>query len=112
MPVLRPPTQPKAWSSCSRLPQSISLTPSIILTGLAVGIVLSLVSAIQPSIEASHVQPNLLIRAGMHQRVTPTRQFTFVLIAAFSFAAAALSASLPAYNGLAIGGYVAVLRKQ
>ncbi|MFZ2492318.1 MAG: FtsX-like permease family protein, partial [Thermoanaerobaculia bacterium] len=50
-------------------PADVTLTPSIVLTGLAVGIVLSLVSAIQPALEASRLRPSTMIRPGLQQRV-------------------------------------------
>ena len=50
-------------------PESITLTPAIIAAGALVGMLLSLVSAIQPSIEAAGVRPSLLIQPGLQQRV-------------------------------------------
>ena len=90
-------------------PQSIVLTPAIVVTAVAVGVLLSLVSAIQPSIEAAHIRPNLLIRAGLQQRLGRKRRLGLAILAAICFAETAVSATLPPYHGLAIGGYVAVL---
>src|SRR6185295_9592102 len=89
-------------------PQAIVLTPPIVITGLAIGIVLSLVSAVQPSIEASNVAPNLLIRAGLQQRVTRHSRAALVAAAAVAFIVAAVCARLPAWDGLPIAGYVSV----
>ncbi len=90
-------------------PQSIVLTPAIIASGIAVGIVLSLVSAVQPSIEAAQVRPNLLIRSGLQQRVVRSRRGALLVAAIAAFVAAAVFARLPAYDGLPIAGYVSVL---
>ena len=91
------------------VPQAIALSPSIIAAGLLLGIALSLLSAIQPSLEAAHVRPSLLIRAGLEQRVSRTRRGLLSIMATVAFAIAAVCAALPAFRGLAIGGYVAVL---
>jgi putative ABC transport system permease protein len=88
-------------------PEAVALTPGVIATGVAVGTILSLISAIQPAIEASRVRPNTMIRPGLQQRV----RHTGILIAAavVCFAVAAGASRVPAVGGLAIGGYVAVL---
>lgn len=90
-------------------PQSIELTPSIVATGVAVGILLSLLSAIQPSIEASNVSPSLLIRSGLQQRVRHANRAVLLAWASIAFVVAAICARMPAYNGLPIAGYLAVL---
>ncbi len=90
-------------------PESIALTPAIVAAGAVIGMLLSLVSAIQPSIEAAHVPPNLLIQAGLQQSVRHVRRRGFILAAIVCFAAAAGISALPPYKGIAFGGYVAVL---
>ena len=90
-------------------PESIVLTRGIIAAGVLVGMVLSLLSAIQPSIEAAKVRPNFLIQPGLQQRVRLARQRVFAMAAIVAFALAAIACVLPPVNGFAIGGYVAVL---
>ncbi len=90
-------------------PESIALTPAIIAAGAAVGMLLSLISAIQPSIEAASVRPSLLIQPGLHQRVSLLRRRAFAIAAIVCFVAAAGVTALPPINGIAVGGYVAVL---
>ncbi len=90
-------------------PESIELTPAIIIAGALVGVLLSLASAMQPSIEAARVQPSLLIQPGLHQRVSIARRRGFVLAAIIAFVIAASVSALPPYHGIAVGGYVAVL---
>jgi putative ABC transport system permease protein len=90
-------------------PESIVLTRGIIAAGVLVGMVLSLLSAIQPSIEAAKVRPNFLIQPGLQQRVRVARQRIFAIAAIFAFALAAVACVLPPVNGFAIGGYIGVL---
>jgi putative ABC transport system permease protein len=89
----------------SSTPEAIVLTPGIIAAGVAVGTTLSLLSAIQPSIEAAHLRPNLLFS---NVRRTETRT-TLVVAAIVCFLIAALLSRLPAWNGIAVAGYIAVL---
>jgi putative ABC transport system permease protein len=90
-------------------PESIALTPAIIAIGALVGMVLSLVSAIQPSLEAARVRPNLLLQSGVQQGVRRFQRNLFVVGATVSFALAAAISRLPPVNGIAVAGYVAVL---
>jgi putative ABC transport system permease protein len=111
----------------SSTPEAIILTPGIIGAGVAVGTILSLLSSIQPSIEAAQLRPNLLLRntarertAGGPPAVPPKlalsvaegarwRFSSKATIALSCFLIAALLSRLPAWNGIAIAGYIAVL---
>ncbi len=89
----------------SSTPEAIVLTPGIIAAGVAVGTTLSLLSAIQPSIEAAQLRPNLLF-----SNIRRTRTRTSQVVAAMAcFIVAALLSRLPAWNGIAVAGYIAVL---
>jgi len=88
-------------------PEVVQLTPGVIALGLAVGLLLSLVSAIQPSLEASRVRPSAMIVPGLQQRVKHPRALGIAAIVCF--VAAALVAQLPPIHGIAVAGYVAVL---
>ena len=88
-------------------PQSVVLTPDVIALGVAVGTLLSLLSALQPALEASRVRPNAMIRPGLQQRIPKTRRLGIAAIACF--VAAALVSRLPPVGGIAVAGYVAVL---
>jgi len=88
-------------------PEAIALTPAVVLTGIAVGTVLSLVSAIQPSLEAARVPPGALIRAGLQQRLG--RGWMLAGCAVGCFVVAAVVSRLPPVRGIAVAGYVAVL---
>ena len=90
-------------------PERIELTPAIVVTGIAVGTVLALLSAIQPSIEAAHVRPSELIRPGLQQRVARGARVTFAIAAAICFALGAVMTRMPPVGGIAVGGYAAVL---
>jgi putative ABC transport system permease protein len=88
-------------------PEAVSLTPGVIALGITVGIVLSVLSAIQPALEAAKVRPTAMIRPGLQQRIARPR--LLVLLAAISFIAGALVSRIPPVHGIAIAGYVAVL---
>ena len=89
----------------SSTPEAIVLTPAIIAAGVAVGTILSLLSAIQPSIEAAQLRPNLLF--SNLRKIQ--RRGSQVVIAIACFIVAALLSRLPAWNGIAVAGYIAVL---
>ena len=95
----------------SSTPEAIVLTPGIIAAGVAVGTILSLLSAIQPSIEAAQVRPNLLL-SGVRRpwsRSDSKIRASAPAIAIACFVIAALLSRLPAWNGIAVAGYIAVL---
>jgi putative ABC transport system permease protein len=91
----------------STRPESVELTPGVIAIGIAVGTLLSLLSALQPSLEAARVRPTAMIGAGLQQRVA--HPLLLATIAALLFVAAALVSQLPPVGGIAVAGYVAVL---
>ena len=88
-------------------PEAVSLTPGVIALGIAVGTILSLVSAIQPAVEAAQVRPNEMIRPGLQQRMGTSKPF--VVIAGICFVLGALASRIPPIGGIAVGGYIAVL---
>jgi len=91
----------------STRPEAVTLTPGVIALGIAVGTLLSLLSALQPALEASRVRPSQMIRPGLQQRIARPR--LLVVLAVLSFIAAALISQLPPVGGIAVAGYVAVL---
>ena len=102
----------------SSTPQAIVLTPGIIAAGIAVGTILSLLSAIQPSIEAAQLRPGLLLSGRVRRRrrdheqtaARPPVPHRSPILAAFvCFVIAVLLSRLPAWNGVAVAGYTAVL---
>lgn len=90
-------------------PDKVTLTPAVVLLGLAVGVLLSLAAALQPSIEAARIRPNLLIRPGLQQGVARGRGRILAIAAVGLFVAAALVAQIPPVSGIAVAGYVSVL---
>jgi putative ABC transport system permease protein len=88
-------------------PEAVTLTPGVIALGIAVGTLLSLVSALQPSLEASRVRPTAMIRPGLQQRIAHPR--LLAVLAIVCFIAGALISRVPAIGGIAVAGYVAVL---
>ncbi|HWS72203.1 MAG TPA: FtsX-like permease family protein, partial [Thermoanaerobaculia bacterium] len=100
-------------------PEAIALTPGVVAMGVAVGTLLSLLSAIQPSLEAAQVPPSALMRAAPVPSPRPTGRGvrgegprfsrSTDLAALTCFAIAALVSRLPPVRGIAVAGYVAVL---
>jgi putative ABC transport system permease protein len=90
-------------------PQAIVLTPGIVAAGVGVGTLLSLLSAVQPSIEAARVRPSLLIRPGLQQRIARSRRGALGVAAVVCFALAVATSRIPPVGGISVGGYVAVL---
>jgi putative ABC transport system permease protein len=88
-------------------PGEVELTPGVVAIGVAVGTILSLLSALQPSLEAARVRPSAMIRAGLQQRVARPR--LLAALAVLFFVAGALVSQLPPVGGIAVAGYVAVL---
>jgi putative ABC transport system permease protein len=88
-------------------PQAVDLTWPVIAMGVAVGTLLSVLSAFQPALEASRVRPSAMIRPGLQQRVLRPR--LLVILAAVCFVAGALVSRLPPVGGIAVAGYAAVL---
>jgi putative ABC transport system permease protein len=88
-------------------PDAIALTPGVVVAGVAVGMLLSLFSALQPALEAARVRPSAMIRPGLQQRVLHPRLLVSLAIACF--VAGALISRLPPVDGIAVAGYVAVL---
>jgi putative ABC transport system permease protein len=88
-------------------PEAVTLTPGVIALGIAVGTLLSLLSALQPALEAARVRPSAMIRPGLQQRIAHPR--LLALLAAIAFVTAAFVSRLPPVGGIAVAGYVAVL---
>jgi putative ABC transport system permease protein len=88
-------------------PEAVTLTPGVIALGIGVGTLLSLVSAVQPAIEAAHVRPSTMIVPGLQQRVE--RRGILIASALGCFALAGAATLIPPVGGIAVGGYLAVL---
>jgi putative ABC transport system permease protein len=101
-------------------PEAIVLTPEVIVLGIAVGVVLSLLSAIAPSIEAARIRPASMIRglsvapailpaSGRFARKVAGKVAGKIAGATLFFVLAALAARIPSIRGIAVGGYISVL---
>jgi putative ABC transport system permease protein len=99
-------------------PEAIVLTPGVIVLGVAVGVVLSVLSAVAPSIEAARIRPASMIRGlGGAVAASPprggsradARRGGGAAAAPLSFLLAALAARIPPIGGIAVAGYIAVL---
>lgn len=93
----------------SSVPERIEMSAGLIMVGLILGTLVSLAASIQPAIEAARSRPNALIRPGLYQKIGRARRGMLTLMALLCFAAAAGAAAVPPVDGIAAGGYVAVL---
>ncbi len=89
-------------------PAAVELTPGIAGVGMLVGVGLSLISALQPAIEAARVRPTILIQPGLHQRVGRRLQWLLSIAAIPFFVLAAAGSFAPPVGGIPVGGYAAV----
>lgn len=90
-------------------PEAVVLTPNVIGAGVAVGVVISLISAFQPALEASRVRPDVMIRPGLQQTTHPAGERKLMVVSAICFVAGAAVSRLPPLGGIAWAGYLAVL---
>src|ERR1051326_4101877 len=102
-------------------PEAITLTPGVVVLGVAVGVSLSLLSAIAPSIEAAKIRPASMIRGFSSPQSSvlgPQIGKLFIrglrtedrgLAATLSFFIAALAVKIPPIRGIAVAGYISVL---
>jgi putative ABC transport system permease protein len=88
-------------------PDEVTLTAGVVAIGIAVGTLLSLLSALQPALEAARVRPTAMIRPGLQQRVGNARALALAAVACFL--AGALLTRVPPVGGIAVAGYLAVL---
>ncbi len=90
-------------------PETLTLSPWLVLSAIVLGTGVSVASAIQPAFEASRTRPVELIRPGLQQGVDRGRRTKFLLIALAAFGAAALATRIPAIDNISVGGYSSVI---
>ncbi|HEV8431999.1 MAG TPA: FtsX-like permease family protein [Thermoanaerobaculia bacterium] len=91
-------------------PEAIALTPDVIALGVAVGVVLSVLSAIAPSIEAARIRPASMIRGlSSVAAILPAKRAGRIAGSTLSFVIAALATGIPPVRGIAVAGYLSVL---
>lgn len=90
-------------------PSQITLTPGLALLAIILGIVVSLLAALQPSIEAAGIAPSSLIRPGVYQRVARKSAYRLALVAIALFVAAWLASMIPPVGRFSVGGYLSVI---
>lgn len=90
-------------------PEAIALTPGVIALGAGVGVALSLLSAIAPSIEAARIRPASMMRSLSGAPAARRRRSGEAAGAALSFVFAAVAARIPPIHGIAAAGYISVL---
>jgi putative ABC transport system permease protein len=87
-------------------PEAVALTPSVVVLGMVVGVTLSLLSAVQPSLEAAQIRPSIMMRGGASPR---RRHAGGDAGAPLSFVLAIAASLLPPIGGIPVFGYLAVL---
>ena len=89
-------------------PSQIILTPALIVVAILLGTGVSVLSAVQPALEAASIRPNVLIRAGIYQRAVSPRVMKGAAAAVVLFILGSVIAQLPPVGGISVAGYVAV----
>jgi len=90
-------------------PGEIELTPAVIAAGLSVGLLVALAASLHPAMEASVTRPNAMIRPGTYQRVSRRGVRGRTVLALALFIGSVAAALVPAWDNIAVGGYVSVL---
>jgi putative ABC transport system permease protein len=89
-------------------PSKIQLTPGLAILAITLGIFVSLLAALQPSIEAARITPSSLIRPGVYQRLSRRSSYLFALAAITMFLGAWLASEIPPLGRFSAGGYLSV----
>ncbi len=90
-------------------PAPVRFTTSSVLTGMGLGILISVLAAMAPAIEASRVPPIEAMARGREEYVAAIRTRRGVIWASLSFVAAAGLCQLPAMDAQPVFAYTAVL---
>lgn len=93
----------------SSQPSAIRFTTSSLLTGIALGVGISILAALAPAIEASHIVPAEAMARGREQYVAAARSRRTILWAVPMLFGAAVLSKLPPINGEPIFAYGAVM---
>jgi putative ABC transport system permease protein len=92
----------------SSQPAPVQFTVSAVVTGLALGLLVSILAALAPALEASRVAPVEAMARGRNEYLATTRSRRTVAWAGLAFALAAMLTRLPPLNGEPLFGYLAV----
>ncbi|MFN2237863.1 MAG: FtsX-like permease family protein [Thermoanaerobaculia bacterium] len=87
----------------------VEMTPLTAISGLAVGLIVSIAASAQPALEAARLRPSAMIRPGLYVRLSPSRTSLLGGAAAACFALAWLLSRLGPIRGLPLAGYAAVV---
>ncbi len=93
----------------SSQPAPVELTVGAALTGLALGVCVSLAAALAPALEASHVMPVEAMARGREEQVASMQSRYKGLLGAAMFVAAVVLSQLPPVHRQPIFAYAAVL---
>ena len=87
----------------------VEMTPLTAVSGLAVGLIVSIAASAQPALEAARLRPSAMIRPGLYVRLSRSRTLLLGGAAAVCFALAWLLSRLGPIRGLPVAGYAAVV---
>jgi putative ABC transport system permease protein len=90
-------------------PQTITLTPAVVAVAIALGTIVSVLSSVQPALEASAVRPSTMIRAGIYQRIPERRARRLAMGGILLLLLSAAVSQVPPIGGVAVAGYIAVV---
>ena len=93
----------------SSQPSPIHLTLSSAAAGVALGVVISLLAALAPAVEAAHVTPVEAMARGREEYNAAQRSRTTIWYALGTLCVSAALTQLPAINGQPLAAYLAVL---
>ncbi len=93
----------------SSQPAAIELTAGVALSGLALGVCVSLAAALAPALEAAHVAPVEAMARGREEQVAKVQSGYKAMLAAAMFAVAAVLSQLPPVHRTPVFGYAAVI---
>ena len=93
----------------SSQPSPIHLTLDSAFMGVTLGVVISLLAALAPAVEAAHVAPVEAMARGREEYNAATRSHTTIWWALFMLVIGAVLTQLPAVNNQPIAAYLAVL---
>lgn len=89
-------------------PAPVEFTAAAIVTGLALGFLVSILAALAPAVEASRVAPVEAMARGRNEQVATARSRRTTRWALLAFLVAAMLTQLPAIEGRPLFGYLAI----
>jgi putative ABC transport system permease protein len=90
-------------------PAAVEFTWTVVVSGVGLGIAISMLAALAPAVEASRIAPVEAMARGREEYVAAIRSGRAAVWAALAFAIGAALTQLPAVNGQPVFAYVSVI---